>query len=138
MPNKFLLWVRAVDAAVATKASATTSTKAAECYYAHQPPMGLQRAAEARGVNMLMREPHVATRASELLDYAGWVHPLAAADVLAGETTEKRRCVTVSSLVPLVRQRLSNCSAMHGAICMTGLCIICDPLRMSVISKSSN
>ena len=56
-----------------------------------QTPMTLQRAAEARGVNTLMREPHVATRASELLDYAGWAHPMAAADVLAGDTTEKRR-----------------------------------------------
>ena len=89
---------RAVDAPLA--ASATTSKKATECHYTHQPPMTLQRAAEARSVNTLMREPHVATRASEVLDYAGWIHPLAAADVLAGETTEKRRCVTVSSLVP--------------------------------------
>ena len=64
---------------------------AEDCF--RQSASTIQRAAEARGVNKLMREPHVATRASELLDYAGWAHPLAAADVLAGETTEKRRYV---------------------------------------------
>lgn len=41
----------------------------------------------------MLREPYVGTRTNELLDYAGWVHPLAAADVLAGETTERRRYV---------------------------------------------
>jgi|EP01044_Picomonas_judraskeda_P003036 hypothetical protein len=90
-----LLCVCAADASEVTTASAETSVPAAaevprDCYV-RQSPMTLQRAAEARGVNTLMREPHVATRSSELLDYAGWAHPLAAADVLAGETTEKRR-----------------------------------------------
>ena len=34
-----------------------------------------------------------AARGGALLDYAGLVSAIAAADVLAGETTERRRCV---------------------------------------------
>ena len=63
------------------------------------PSSSLRDATEVRGLNKVLREPCVATGTSELLDYAGWVHPLAAADVLAGETTEKRRyvCTAVST-----------------------------------------
>lgn len=104
-----------VDSELCTD-STTTSTPATdelpeECYVCH-PPMTRQCAAEARGVNMLMREPHLATSASELLDYAGWIHPLAAADVLAGETTEKRRCVEEAVFAVYTIQALIICAVV--------------------------
>jgi hypothetical protein len=101
-------------------ASATASMPAGlevpkECFV-RQSPMTLQHAAEARGVNALMREPHVATRASELLDYAGWAQPMAAADVLAGETTEKRRYVDNSKQPAPARMTQALKTALYCAV----------------------